>query len=124
MTGSLDGMPYRSWHSISHRLVDGRRDESIIQPLPHVHPPLDCSHVERPIPIEQLAVANQPVAALSEAFGACIAEGGLEIRAKQNLSIVIVDGIPQLFDEGRAEVLGGHAEGCVHEAEARLETKC
>src|SRR5262245_33649276 len=98
MTGSLDWVPYRSRHSVSHLFVDGSRHEPIIQSLPHVDLPLDRSHVESPAPIEELTVANQPVAPLSEAFGACFAEGGFEIRLKQNPSIVVVHGFPQLLD--------------------------
>src|SRR5882757_8390259 len=60
MTSSLDGMPYRSRHSASHRLVDGSRDKPIIRSLPYVDWPLDFRHVEGPAPIEELTVANQP----------------------------------------------------------------
>jgi hypothetical protein len=70
MTGSLNRMPYRSWHSVGHRLVDGIRYESIVQSLPHVDWPLDLRHVESPTPVEEFSVADQPVAAMSEAFGA------------------------------------------------------
>ena len=121
MTGSLNWMPYRSRHSVSHRFIDGSRYKPIIHSLPHVDSPFDCSHVESPTPIEQFSVANQPVATLSEAFGACFAEGDFETRLKQNLSIVIVDGFPQSFDVGPVEVFGGDAKGRVHEAEARLK---
>src|SRR5262245_31330417 len=121
MTGSLNWMPDRSRHSVRHRFVDGGRYESIVHSLPHVDSPFDCCHVESPTPIEELTVANQPVATLSEAFGACFAEGDLEIRLKQNLSIVVVDSFPQFFDVGPAEVLGGYAKGRVHEAEARFK---
>ena len=124
MTGPLNGMPYRSRHSVSHRLVDGSRYKSIIHSLPHVDSPFDCSHVESPVPIEKFTVENEPVATLSEAFGACFAEGGFEIRLKQNLSIVVVDGFPQLLDVGPAEMFGGYANGRVHQAEARFEMQC
>ena len=70
MTGSLNWMPYRSRHSVSHVLVDGSRHKEIIQSLPHVDSPFDSCHVESPTPIEEFGVANQPVATLSEAFGA------------------------------------------------------
>jgi hypothetical protein len=51
MTGSLDWMPYRSRHSVSHLFVDGSRDQSIIHPLPHVDSPFDFRHVESPTPM-------------------------------------------------------------------------
>ena len=86
-------MPYRSRHSVSNHFVDGSRYKSIIQSLPHVDSPFDCCHVESPTPIEEFTVANEPVAALSEAFGACFAEGGFEVRLKQNPSIVVVDAV-------------------------------
>src|SRR5262245_48123794 len=121
MTGPLNGMPYRSRHSVSHRFVDRSRYQSIIHSLPHVDSPFDCSHVESPTPIEEFSVANQPVTTLGEAFGACFAEGGLEIRLKQKLSVVVVDGFPQLFDVSPVEVFGGYAKGRVHEAEARFK---
>jgi hypothetical protein len=124
MTGSLNWMPYRSRHSVSHLFVDGSRYKSIIHSLPHVDSPFDSCHVESPTPIEEFTVANQTVATLREALGACLAEGGFEIRLKQNLSIVIVDGFPQLFDEGPAEVFGGHAKGRVRVAEAGFKTQC
>src|SRR5262245_34687569 len=124
MSGFFDRMPDRSRHSVSDGLVDERRNKPIIQSLPHVDPPFDCSNVESPIPIEELAVANQPVAALGEAFGAHFAEGGFEARSKQNLSIVIVDGFPHFLDVGFAEVLGGDAKGRVHEAEAGFKMQC
>src|SRR5678815_615107 len=104
MTGSLDWMPYRSGHSVGHRLIDGVRYQAIIQSLPHVDAPFDRRHIERPTPIEKSTVLNQPVASLSEAFGACLAEGGFEIGLKENLSIIVVHGLPQLLDVGAAEV--------------------
>jgi hypothetical protein len=119
MTGSLNWMPDRARHLVSHLFVDVSRDKSIIHPLPHMDSPFNCSHIEIPTSIEELTVANQPVATLSKAFGAHFAEGGFEIRLKQNLSIVVVNGFPQLFDVGLAEVFGGHAKRRVHEAEAR-----
>jgi|SRR5215510_14248382 len=84
MTGPFDLMPYRSGHSVSHLLVYECGRESIVRPLPHVDPPLDRAHVEGPAPIEQLTVPNQPVDALSEAFGARFAEGGFELRRQQD----------------------------------------
>ena len=103
-------------------LVDGIRYKSIIQTLPHVDPTADRCNVESPVPIEEFTIANQPVSTMSEAFGACFAEGGFEIRLNQDLSIVIVDGFQQLFEEGPVEVFGGDAKGCVHQSEARRET--
>ena len=70
MTGSLNRMPYRSWHSVGYCLIDGIRYESIVQPLPHVDRPFDIRHVESPTPIEEFSVADEPVAAMSKAFGA------------------------------------------------------
>jgi hypothetical protein len=69
MTRSLDRVPYRSWHSVRHRLVDGVRHESIVKPLPHVNWAFDLRHVESPTPIEEFSIADEPVAAMSEAFG-------------------------------------------------------
>ena len=100
MAGSLDGMPYRSRHSVGHRLVDGFRDKPIIQTLPHVDPTFDRCNVERPTPVEELTIANESVRTMSEAFGACFAEVGFEIRSNQDLSIVVVDGLQQLLEEG------------------------
>jgi hypothetical protein len=59
MTGSLNRMPYRSWHSVSDRLVDGIGYESIIGSLPHVDWPFDCCHVESPAPIKEFSIADQ-----------------------------------------------------------------
>src|SRR5258707_2660535 len=122
MTGSLDWMPYRTGHSVGHRFVDGIRYKPIIESLPHVDSPLDCCHVESPTPVEEFSVANVSAATLSEAFGACVAEVGSNLRPKQNLSVVIVDGASRLFDEGSAEVFGGDAEARVHEAKGGFET--
>jgi len=81
----------------------------------------DDRHVESPTAIEKLAVANQPVAALSEAFGAGVAEGGLDIRLKQDPSIVVVEGFAQLLGEGSAEVFGGQAEAAYMRRKPGLE---
>ncbi|MCI0736191.1 MAG: hypothetical protein L0Y50_07960 [Beijerinckiaceae bacterium] len=124
MTGSLDWMPYRSGHSVSHSLVDGSRYKPIIHSLPHVNAPFDCCHVESPTPVEEFSVAHEPLATSSEAFGACVAEGGFEIQSKQNMPIVIVDGFPQLFGEGPTKVFGAYPKGRVHEAEARFKPQC
>ena len=124
MTGALNGMPYRSWHSVGHRLVDGIRYESIVESLPHVDWPFDLRHVESPTPIEEFSITDEPVAAMGDAFGARVTEGSSDSGAQQNLSIVVVDSVPHLFDEGVAEVFGGDAKGRVHEAEAGFETQC
>lgn len=94
MTGSRNRMPHRPGHLVGHLLVDGVRDKSIIQSLPHVDAPFDSAHVESPAPLEELAVANQPLAPLREALGAGFGEGRLEARSLDDLSIVVVDGFP------------------------------
>jgi hypothetical protein len=58
MAGSLNGMPDRSRHLVSHLFVDGSRDKAIIHSLPDVDSPFDFSHVESPTPIEEFTVAN------------------------------------------------------------------
>src|SRR5215475_4230908 len=103
MTGSPDRMPYRSRHSVSHRLVDEIRYQSVIHSLPHVDSTFDFRRVESPPPVEELSIANEPVAPLSEAFGTGFAEGGREVRLEQNLSIVFVDGFSQLLEVGTAK---------------------
>src|SRR6476660_5752417 len=102
MTGSLNWMPYRTGHSVGHRLVDGIRYKSIVESLPHVDSPFDCCHVESPTPVEEFSVANQPVRTVSEAFCACVAEVGRDLGPKQNLSVVFVEAVLHLFDEGPA----------------------
>src|SRR5262245_3848168 len=121
MTSAFHLMPYCSGHSVSHLLVDESRHESIIRSLPHVDRPLDRAYVEGPAPIEQLTVANQPIAALSKAFRARFAEGGIELRRPEEPLIVLVYGLTQLLDVRRTEVLGGDAHRRVHEAEPGLE---
>ena len=92
MTGSLNWMPHRTGHSVSHRFVDGIRDKPIVESLPHVDPPLDCGHVESPSPVEKFSVADQPVGTVSETFCACVAEVGRDLGPKQNLSVIVVEG--------------------------------
>ena len=41
-----------------------------------------------------------------------------DARLKQDLSIVVVDGFPQILDVGLAEVFGDEANGRIHEAKA------
>src|SRR6185436_14497409 len=114
-------MPYRSRHSLGHRLVDRIRYQSIVESLPYVDSPVERRDVESPTPIEEFSVAHQPVGTVCKAFGACVGEGRCDLGPKQDLPVVVVDGFSQLFDETPAEVLCGYADGRVHEAEAGLE---
>src|SRR6185295_11640474 len=116
-------MPYRPGHSVSHRLVDRIRDKPVLQSLPHMDSPVNRRDIESPTPIEEFSVANQSVTAVREAFGAGVAERRCDLRPKQNLSVIVVDRFPQLFDEAVPKVFGGEAEAGVHEPEARPETQ-
>src|SRR4029077_13623284 len=102
-------MPYRCWHSVSDGLVDGIRYKSVIESLPHMDSTFDGRDVESPAPIEEFSVANQPVGTVCEAFCARLGEGGFDIRSKQDLAVVVVDGFPQLLGKACAEVFGGDA---------------
>src|SRR5258708_40057391 len=123
MTGSLDWMPYRRGHSVGHRFVDGIGYKPIVESLPHVDSLFDCCHVESPTPVEEFSVANEPVATVSEAFGACVGESTSNLGPEQDLSVVIVEGASRLVDEGSAEVFGGDAEARVHETKCGFETQ-
>src|SRR4029078_2752537 len=94
-----DGSPYRAGTSVSHRLVYRIRDKPCAQSLPHMDSPVDRGDAESPTPIEELSVANQSVTAPPEALGAGAAERRCDLQPKENLSVIVVDRFPQLFDE-------------------------
>ena len=125
MTGSLDWMPYRSRHSVGHRLVDGIRYKSIIQTLPHVDPTADRCNVESPVPVEEFTIANEPVRTMSEAFGACFAEGTSasspqlsKTRVAQRVSHTVGDPF-QVRAVAEAALLANSAMAAVHADERR-----
>ncbi len=80
--GAVDGMPDRTGHRVGDGLVDGIRNQLVVQSLPHVDRSLDLCDVESPLPIEQFSVADQSVGAVGEAFGARVAEFALRRRVE------------------------------------------
>ena len=112
-----------SRHSVSDRLVDGIRDQPIVQPLPHVDAALDRRNVEGPTPIKEFAVANEPAGTMGEAFRRCRAQGGFETGPTKDLLVVLTEGVAQLLEVGAREAFGGDAERRIHQPEGRRETQ-
>src|SRR5262245_57796815 len=93
MTGAVHRVPDGSRHLVGHRLVDGVRHQLVVQSLPHMDTPFDGRDVESPTTIEEFGIANQTVTAVREAFGERIEERGFDVRSKQDLAVVVVDGV-------------------------------
>ena len=88
-----------------------------------MHGPRDLRHVEGPMPVEEFAIHDQPLASLREAFRTRTAEGLFEAGPRKHLAVLVIADLHEFLEIALAHVLGGKADRPIHEAEARLESQ-